>query len=111
MGQLRDAQMGDEGWDGITRDEERSIWISHVMAQTQANAQHALLAVNWGLYYMLSMDAASQGAFPQGACDSPQKTYDSSTTEARDEGQEPPGANSHEYPDVEDQEPPGANSH
>ena len=72
MDQLRDAKIGEGGWDGITRAEERSIWISHIVAQTQANAQHALLAVNWGLYYMLSMDAASQGAFPQGACDSPQ---------------------------------------
>ena len=94
MDPLQDAQIGEGGWDGkyFTRLEERSMWINHIMAQTQANACNALLAINWGLFYMLSTDAVSQEAVPQGA-------YDSSATEVRDDKQGPRGANSHECPD------------
>ena len=60
MDLLQDAQIGEGGWDGkyITR------------AQAQANACNALLAINWGIFYMLSADAVSQEAAPQGAYDS-----------------------------------------
>ena len=112
MDSQQDAQIGEGGWEGITRAEERCIWISHIMAQTQANACNALLAVNWGLFYLLSMDTASHGALPHGACDSPQEAHDSSTTGTSGEDQGPLGANSHEYPGCgEDQGPLGANSH
>ena len=66
------------------------------MAQTQANACNALLTVNWGLFYLLSMDTASHGALPHGACDSPQEAHDSSTTGTSGEDQGAPGANSPE---------------